>query len=174
MSSAVAKSRQPSQAPNAIVIHCMNIVVTLRTRVSPVALSATGVGSDNPVTFSATGPGSVSGNMLAIIGAGTVVVAANQAGNANYSAAKVTKSITVNKSPQGITFSPLAGPVTCADNLSASSTSGLVVSFKVLSGPQGQRRDAHDYRWWDSYPRGRSGRKRQLSAYNRGDAVHHS
>ena len=39
-----------------------------------------------------------SGNSLTITGAGTVVVAANQAGNANYAAApQVTRSITVNK-----------------------------------------------------------------------------
>jgi hypothetical protein len=107
--------------------------------VAPITLSATGGASGNPVTFTASGPGSVSGNMLAITGAGTVVVAANQAGNANYSAAaKVTQSITVNKSPQSIIFTPVAGPVTYPSapiNLSAGSTSGLVVSFKVLSGP---------------------------------------
>jgi hypothetical protein len=49
------------------------------------------------VTFDVvSGPGSVSGNTLTITGVGTVVVAANQAGNTNYSAAaEVTRSIVV-------------------------------------------------------------------------------
>jgi hypothetical protein len=64
------------------------------------SLVATGGASGNPVTFSViSGPGSVSGTngaTLSLTGVGTVVVAANQAGNANYSAAPtVTVSIQV-------------------------------------------------------------------------------
>jgi hypothetical protein len=62
------------------------------------------------VAFSVlSGPGSVSGSNLNVTGAGTVVVAADQAGNANYaSAAQVTRSITVNKiaPAAGLTASP--------------------------------------------------------------------
>jgi len=66
--------------------------------VSPIALSATAT-SGLAVTFSVvSGPGTVSGNILTITGAGTIVVAANQAGNANYAAAgQVTRSIVVNQ-----------------------------------------------------------------------------
>ena len=68
--------------------------------VAPITLNATGGASGNAVSFSVqSGPGSVNGNgnMLTITGAGTVVVAANQAGNANYApAAQVTRSIVVN------------------------------------------------------------------------------
>jgi hypothetical protein len=65
--------------------------------VAPIGLSATGGASGDAVIFSVvSGPGSVSGSTLTIIGAGTVVVAANQAGNANFSTApQVTQSIVV-------------------------------------------------------------------------------
>ena len=70
----------------------------------PITLSAT-ASSGLPVTFSVTsGPGTVSGNSLTITGAGTVVVAANQAGNASYSAAAtVSHTIVVNKATLTVT-----------------------------------------------------------------------
>ena len=72
---------------------------------SPITLSADGGGSGNPIVFSVvSGPGSISGNTLTITGAGTIQVAANQAGNANYLAAtQVTKLITVNKAVLTVT-----------------------------------------------------------------------
>ncbi len=109
--------------------------------VSPITLSATGGGSGNPVTFSVlSGPGSVSGSKLTITGAGTVVVAANQAGNTNYSAApQVTQSIVVNQAPQTITFTAPTSPVTYGVSpITLSATgggSGNPVTFSVLSGP---------------------------------------
>jgi DNA-binding beta-propeller fold protein YncE len=70
--------------------------------VSPITLSATGGASGNPVTFSiSSGPGSLSGtnnSVLTVTGAGTIVIAANQAGNTNYAAApQVTQSIVVDQ-----------------------------------------------------------------------------
>jgi sugar lactone lactonase YvrE len=67
--------------------------------VSPITLTATGGSSGNPVTFSVvSGPGTISGSTLTVTGAGTIVVAANQAGNTNYTAAtQVTGNIVVNK-----------------------------------------------------------------------------
>ena len=77
--------------------------------VAPIALSASS-SSGLAVTLSVvSGPGSVIGNILTITGAGTVVVAADQAGNANYGAAtEVTNSIIVNKIAPlvGLTISP--------------------------------------------------------------------
>ncbi len=53
-----------------------------------VLLSATGGASGNAVVFSVfSGPGILAGNSLTFSGAGTVVVRASQAGNANYEAA---------------------------------------------------------------------------------------
>jgi hypothetical protein len=70
--------------------------------VAPIALTAT-ASSGLPVTFSVlSGPGTISNSTLTITGAGTVVVAANQAGNTNYAAAvQVTQSVTVNSAQCG-------------------------------------------------------------------------
>jgi sugar lactone lactonase YvrE len=106
---------------------------------TPITLSATGGASGNAVTFSVlSGPGTVSGNQLTVTGVGTIVVAADQAGNTNYTAAKeVTQSVVVNQASQTITFAQPTSPVTypTAVTLTASSTSGLTVTFKVISGP---------------------------------------
>jgi sugar lactone lactonase YvrE len=66
--------------------------------VKPITLAAT-ASSKLTVVFSVvSGPGKVSGSTLTITGAGMVIVAANQAGNADYNAATAVKrSIVVNK-----------------------------------------------------------------------------
>lgn len=65
--------------------------------IAPITLTATGGASGNPVTFSVlSGPGSISGNLLTVTGAGSIVIAANQAGDANYTAApQVTQTVYV-------------------------------------------------------------------------------
>ncbi|MGD0832781.1 MAG: DUF2341 domain-containing protein, partial [Terracidiphilus sp.] len=72
--------------------------------VSPITLSATST-SGLTVSFRVvSGPGAVNGSTLTITGAGTVVVAANQAGNTDYAAAaQVTQSVTVNKAVLTVT-----------------------------------------------------------------------
>jgi len=105
---------------------------------SPTALTATGGASGNPVTFSiVSGPATLSGNFLTVTGTGTVVVAANQAGNANYAAAsQVTASIAVNPASQSSSFSALATQTVGTPlNLSGSATasSGLPVTFTVIN-----------------------------------------
>jgi hypothetical protein len=67
--------------------------------IAPITLSATGGASGNPVTFSyVSGPGTLSGSTLTVTGAGTIAIAANQAGNSSYAAAtQVTASIAVSK-----------------------------------------------------------------------------
>jgi sugar lactone lactonase YvrE len=107
--------------------------------VSPIALSATAT-SGLPVTFSlVSGPATLNGSTLTITGAGAVVVAANQTGNTNYTAAsQVMASIVVNQAPQTITFTPPASPVKYGVSpiaLSATATSGLPVTFSLVSGP---------------------------------------
>jgi hypothetical protein len=108
--------------------------------VSSIALIATGGASNNPVIFSVvSGPGSISGNSLTITGVGTVVVAANQAGNSNYTAAtQVTHSIVVNLTSQTITFTPPATVTFGVAPIALSATggpSGNPVTFSVISGP---------------------------------------
>jgi hypothetical protein len=75
-------------------------------------VSATGGGSGNPVTFSidsssTSGACSIPGTTVSFTGAGTCVIDANQAGNANYSAAPQVQqsfSIAAADPPQAITF----------------------------------------------------------------------
>ena len=74
------------------------------------AVSATGGASGNPVTFtidgaSTAGACTISGSTVSFTGAGTCLVDANQAGNANYAAAsQIQQSITVGKASQTIVF----------------------------------------------------------------------
>lgn len=86
-----------------------------------------------------SGPGKVSGHDLTVTGAGLVKVAATQAGNKAFAAApEVTRSITVDKATQTITFNAPKSPITYGvgqSTLSATSTSKLPVTFKILSGP---------------------------------------
>ncbi len=107
----------------------------------PFELSATGGLSGNPVTFSVTsGPGTITGSLLTITGAGTIVIAANQAGNANYApAVPVLHHLLVTQATQAIgfqvpnvPFSFGSGPV----QLTAfGGKSGNPVTFRVVSGP---------------------------------------
>ena len=106
--------------------------------VSPLTLSAT-ASSELIVVFTvASGPATISGTTLTITGAGSVVVHANQSGNANYNpATQVSRTITVNKANQTITF-PDPGTPTFGDGpltLTASSSSGLPIVYTVASGP---------------------------------------
>ncbi len=102
---------------------------------------ATGGASGNPVTFAVTsGPGSVSGSLLTFTGAGTVVVTAHQAGDANYADAVAPASITVAKAAQSIAFNPPATrtfgdvPIDLA-TFATGTASGNPVTFAVTSGP---------------------------------------
>jgi hypothetical protein len=91
-----------------------------------------------PVTLSATGPAAIINGRLVFSGPGKVTVRAVQAGTNNYAAASAEAVITVaGKAPQTITFVAPAdrlsnsGPL----NLSATASSGLPVTFSVVSGP---------------------------------------
>jgi hypothetical protein len=94
--------------------------------ISLVASSSSGLG----VTFTViSGPATVAGSTLTVTGAGTVVVAANQAGNGNYSAAvQVTQIITVNQASSTISVatsgssSIYGGLVTFTATVSAGAT----------------------------------------------------
>ncbi|MCC5839090.1 MAG: hypothetical protein JJT96_03115 [Opitutales bacterium] len=105
-----------------------------------VALSAS-ADSGLPVSFGvSSGPAvlEADGTTLTLTGLGEVVVRASQSGDATFApAAEVERRFTVTAGANVITFAALAdatfgdGPVT----LSASASSGLAVSFELVSGP---------------------------------------
>ena len=88
-----------------------------------------------------SGPATIVGRRISLTGAtGTVVVEVSQAGNGNYNAASSTTSFNVTnaaKQDQTITFEAIADK-TFGDTsfgLSATASSNLPVSFRVVSGP---------------------------------------
>ena len=110
------------------------------TSANTVTLAATSSSGLSVVYTVTSGPATVSGNTLTVTGVGTVVVAANQAGNATYlAAATVSKSLTVTQGSQTITFPDLATRqfllTANTVTLAATSSSGLSVDYTVTSGP---------------------------------------
>jgi len=100
----------------------------------PTASSGLGV-----VVSVLSGPATISGNVVTFTGTGTVTLAANQAGNGDYNAApQVTKSFTVAKLSQTISFPTISGPRCAGTSLTITpptASSGLGVTVGVLSGP---------------------------------------
>jgi gliding motility-associated-like protein len=84
--------------------------------------------SDNPNVATITD------SIIHIVNAGTAVITASQSGNSNYyPAPDVSRTLTVNKASQVITF-PLIAPVAygvSSFNAGAESSSGLTVSYSV-------------------------------------------
>ena len=80
--------------------------------VAPITLSATGGASGNAIVFGVvSGQGTIAGSALTVTGAGTIQIAANQAGNANYTAAtQVTQTVVVNKGAPLVTLQSSANP----------------------------------------------------------------
>jgi len=77
-----------------------------------------------PVTFSVlSGPATLSGNTLTFTGTGTVVIAADQAGNANYSAApEAIRSIVVNVPVATVSLAATPNPVFLSNPLTLTAT----------------------------------------------------
>lgn len=86
-----------------------------------------------------SGPASISGNTTTLTGTGMVVLAANQAGNANFGpASEVTTSFVVNKGSQTIgAFTPVGAKVfgSAFSVIPPIASSGLPVVLSVKSGP---------------------------------------
>ncbi len=104
----------------------------------PFAVSATGGASGNPVTFTSTTTGvcTVSATTVTIVAAGPCTIAADQAGNGNYTAApQVTRSFTVAKGSQAITFGVLGSKLLNDPPfpVSATASSTLPVTFTSLT-----------------------------------------
>jgi fibronectin type 3 domain-containing protein len=100
--------------------------------VPPITLSATAT-SGLPVTFSLlSGPATVSGSTLTINGAGTIVIAANQAGNSSYpAAAQVQQTVLVNQANVTVTLGGLAQTYTGSPLAATAATTpaGLAVTL---------------------------------------------
>lgn len=85
-----------------------------------------------------SGPGSLTGNQLTVSAPGTILVRATQTGNSTYAAATpADQYILVTKRSQLISFEPPGDKQFggAPFSLQASSTSGLPVSFEIVSGP---------------------------------------
>ncbi len=111
-----------------------------------VNLNASGGASGNPVVFSidasSIGTGSISGSVLTVTGAGSIVLDANQAGDSNYNAAaQVQQTLVVSKAEQTITFTAPSSPITFVPNetinLNASASSGGQVVFSIDASSSG-------------------------------------
>ncbi|HYG81583.1 MAG TPA: MBG domain-containing protein, partial [Pyrinomonadaceae bacterium] len=115
---------------------------------APLASRAYGSGSFNvaattssrlPVIFRiVSGPARISGTTVTVTGVGTVVIRASQPGNANYNAAAyVDRSFAATKAAQTITFDLLPSKTygEAPFALSATSSSGMPVTFQLVSGP---------------------------------------
>ena len=99
----------------------------------PITLSATATSGLTAIIAVTSGPGSLSGNTLTITGVGPIVVTASQAGDGTYApATDVHKTIVVGKANQSIgaiSFTPTTLTVGGTTTVSATSTSGLAVTF---------------------------------------------
>jgi sugar lactone lactonase YvrE len=100
-------------------------------------VSATGGASGNPVVFSSTTPAvcNVTGSAVTGVAGGTCTIAADQAGNATYSAApEVTQSFSILPVAQTITFNTLPSlRVGTTVQATATASSGLAVTFSSLT-----------------------------------------
>jgi uncharacterized repeat protein (TIGR03803 family) len=105
-----------------------------KTFTSPSFAFAGTVTSGLPISYAVVDPAvaTVSGATCTIVGVGVTQVTATQTGNANYNAAApITRTLTVNKAAQTITFAAISAktfggvPFT----LTATTTSGLPISY---------------------------------------------
>jgi len=105
---------------------------------APFALTA-GASSGLPVQFTVfSGPASLTDGVLSLTGAGTVTVRASQPGNEQFAAATpVDRSFVVAKADQviGWAFLPDKSADDAPFNLGATASSGLPVTFSIVSGP---------------------------------------
>ena len=105
-------------------------------------VSASGGASGNPVVFSSTTPGvcTVAGSTVTMVASGVCALQANQAGNANYSAAsQAALSVTIGKAAQTITAfnaTPASPVYSTGGSFSVAASggaSGLPVVFSVAA-----------------------------------------
>jgi trimeric autotransporter adhesin len=109
-----------------------------------IPLVATGGNSGNPIVFASTTPtfctvSTTVANTVNILGAGPCTITANQAGNANYTAApQVTRNFTIAKANQTITF-PQPDPKPFGATFQVSATGGGSGNPVIFSSTNGAR-----------------------------------
>jgi len=115
--------------------------------VAPIILSATGGASGNPVIFSVlSGPGSLSGtnnSVLTVTGAGTITIAADQAGNIDYSAApEAIQSVFVLYSQSAALTAPTPGSTLTGSSATFTWSPGIgATQYMLYLGTTGVRSD---------------------------------
>jgi Bacterial Ig-like domain/PKD domain len=132
-SSVTNEAKSPLQAQTITFSSIGNQLMT-----SPnVQLTAT-ASSGLPVSYSVvSGPATVSGSQLTLVGSGTVILEATQAGDATYAATFSSQTFSISKASQTITFANIGNQVMTSPivPLTATASSGLPVSYSVVSGP---------------------------------------
>jgi large repetitive protein len=126
----VTRSFQIIKADQSITFAQPNDQVTTAGSITLGASASSGLS----VTYTSLTPSvcTVSGSVVTILTSGTCMIAATQPGNGSYNAAEtVTRSFTVSKAAQTITFNQPADQIvtTSSIGVSATATSGLTVSF---------------------------------------------
>ena len=110
---------------------------TLAYRTNLLALEAK-ASSGLPVGYRVvSGPGAIVTSQLSLTGVGSVVIAAEQSGDANWLAATaITNRFTVGRGVQVVTFEPIGDQTLGAGSvkLAAHASSGLPVTFSVING----------------------------------------
>jgi len=128
----VQKSFVVSQAPQAINFTQPATPVVFSSGLT-IALTATGGASGSAVVFtldsSSTAAGSISGNTLTVTSAGNLVIDANQAGNADYSAApQVQRTVLVSPPPPNFAITAAPPSQTIAPGASAAYTVAIAAT----------------------------------------------
>jgi sugar lactone lactonase YvrE len=133
----------PASATLTIVVNVVPQVqtITFPAPATPVIFSANSItlaataSSGLPVTYTTSGPANVAPNssQLFLLGAGTVVVTANQAGNVKYSAAtSVSRTIVVANPTAAPTFSLASGTYSAAQTVTlGDSTKGAAIYYTI-------------------------------------------
>jgi gliding motility-associated-like protein len=182
--SAVITASQPGNAnynpasdvPQTLTVNKADQTITFGTLPGKVygdADFAPGASSSSGLTISyASGNSAVAtiaGNMIHITGAGSALITASQAGDANHNpAADVQQTLTVGKGNQTITFTdyPEKILVTETGTLAATSSGGVTVLFESLNNSIASVSD--------SQVTGVANGTVQIRAYNNGDANYNS
>jgi hypothetical protein len=104
---------------------------------APFAVMATS-NSTAAITYTVvSGPATISGSTVTLTGAGTVTLQASQAASADYLAGTQQATFSVAQKAQSLSFAAPATPINygaASIMLTATATSGLAVTFKVVSG----------------------------------------
>jgi hypothetical protein len=101
------------------------------------AVSATSASTGMVIYSVVSGPATISGNMVILTGAGTVVLSATQAASGNYTATAATTSFTVAPEVTTLSFASIPSQTygNVAFPVSATSASSGAVTYSVASGP---------------------------------------